>query len=240
MTASTKARALAVAALLPLTLAGCFEITTDAAFNDSGGVTAKVEFAVTQELAAMMSDPQFNKETQGGGSLFKDCAKPVEAKDLPEGVRSMQGVTGQRDGMQTCTVTAEIPDPIAALAKSKEKGATKGGDFTLEPITDGYRVRGMVDIGAVMGGAGGDAGKQLQGLGMMAGAMFGGRNLTLSLVGARIENANGQVSADQTRVTWKWPIASIFAGGTGAPLKIEADVIFRESLFSKWKRRIFG
>lgn len=223
---------------LCLLVAGCFEVSTDAGFDEAGGVTARIEFAMTQELAAMMNDPRFAKETRGGGNMFKDCDKPVADKDIPAGVTSVKGVLGQRDGMQTCTVTLIIPDPVAAIAKAKEKGETKGGDMTLERIADGYRVRGSMDIGVVLGSAGGDAAKQVQGMGMLAGAMFAGRNVTLSMSGARVDNANGQLSADRSRVTWKWPIASLF--GAGPPLKIEADVIFREGFLLKWKRRLFG
>lgn len=232
-------RRLSLAVALALPLGGCLEVASEANFDTSGSMTARVEFAVAPELAAIMSDPQFNKDTKDSGNLFRDCEKPVAAKDLPPGATSMTGKLGQRDGLQTCTLTIVMPDPVAAAEQAKAKGETKGGQFSLERISDGYRLRGTLSITDALGSADPNAAEQVRAMSALAGAMFAGRSVSVTLVGARIENANGQVSSDATRVTWKWPIATLLSGA-GGPLKIEADVIYADGFFARWKKRILG
>jgi hypothetical protein len=58
-------------------------------------------------------------------------------------------------------------------------------------------------------------------------AMFANRYLTLSLTGKRIENTNGELSADKSKVTWRYPLASLVNVSPDKPTTIEADIIYR-------------
>jgi cysteinyl-tRNA synthetase len=58
-------------------------------------------------------------------------------------------------------------------------------------------------------------------------AMFADRYLTLSLSGKRIENTNGVLSEDKSKVTWRLPLASLVAPTQDNPLTVEADIIYR-------------
>jgi hypothetical protein len=70
------AAALAAVALL---LAGCFEITKDAAFRENGEARVEIEMALAAELAALLKNPAFAKQMtkEGAPDLFADCGKPT-------------------------------------------------------------------------------------------------------------------------------------------------------------------
>lgn len=224
------AAALAAVALL---LAGCFEITKDAAFRENGEARVEIEMALAAELAALLKNPAFAKQMtkEGAPDLFADCGKPWPSdKPLPAGVRSVESRRGTRADMETCTFVAEVSDPVAAVASANEmqpppqhKMPKQEMSLTRLDGRPGYRLRFVLPPLKLPPTAGDtrDVGKAV------LDAMFVNRHFTISLSGQRIENANGELTPDGRRVTWRIPIATAIDPGRETPLTIEADIIYR-------------
>ncbi len=58
-------------------------------------------------------------------------------------------------------------------------------------------------------------------------AMFANRYLTLNISAKRIENTNGELSADKSKATWRFPLAAIASPSPDKPTSIEADIIYQ-------------
>jgi len=222
-----------VAVGLASLLAGCVELTNDAAFRESGEARVEVEIALAAELMAIATNPALAKELGGGGlpPLFGDCGKPWPANEpRPDGVRSVESRRGKRGDMETCTIVVDVIDPIVALENSRrisvpsvENMPKQDVSLTRLPGVPGYRLR-MSMTPPQSPELPREARKMAA---AMMKAMFADRYLTLSLSGKRIENANGEVSADKRKVTWKLPLASLVTPTPEKTVSIEADVIYR-------------
>lgn len=217
---------------LSILLAGCFELTKDAAFRENGEARVEVELALAAEVVALASNPAFAKQTGGGvPNPFGACGKPWPANEpLPDGVRSVESKRGKRGEMETCTMIFDVSDPIAAVESAKKvevpnADAVPKQDVSLTrlPGSSGYRLR-MVTTPANRPEVPPEAAKMAAAL--MA-AMFANRYITLSISGKRIENTNGERSEDKRKVMWRLPIVSLVAPNPEKPVSIEADIIYR-------------
>jgi hypothetical protein len=218
---------------LALMLAGCIEIANDAAFRPNGEARVEVETAISAELVALASNPAFAKAAGGEGipDPFGDCGKPWPAGEpLPDGVRSVESRRGKRGDMETCTMVIDVADPIAAIEKVKNVAVPSVENvpkhdiaLTRLPSASGYRLRVSMTPAATP-----DMPKEAaQMAAAMMKAMFADRYLTLSLSGKRIENTNGTLSPDKSKVTWRLPLASLVAPSPDKPVTVEADIIYR-------------
>jgi hypothetical protein len=226
-------RMMAASAVLgvSLLLSGCIELTKDATFHENGEVRVELEIGLSAELAAMLSNPELAKQFGTGNSLnpIADCGKPWPTNEpLPDGVRSAESRRGKRGDMETCTLIFDVSDPIAAVesamkAEVPNAHAVPKQDISLTRLPSGYRLRmGMTP--AKQPELPPEAAKMAAALMQ---AMFANRYLTLNLTGKKIENTNGELSADKSKVTWKLPLASLAAPSPDKPTTIEADVIYR-------------
>lgn len=223
---------LAAAALaLSLILAGCIEIAQDVAFRENGEARVELEIGLSAELAAMLSNPELAKQfgSEKTPNPIADCGKPWPASEpLPDGVRSVESKRGKRGDMETCTLIFDVADPIAAVEGVKKvevpnADAVPKQDVSLTRLPSGYRLR-MAMTPAKQPELPPEAAKMAAAL---VEAMFANRYLTLSLSGQRIENTNGELSADKRKVTWRLPLAAIASPSPDMPTSIEADVIYR-------------
>ena len=215
-------------------LAGCIDLTKQATFREDGGARVELEIGLSAELAAMLSNPELIKQMGGGGKTLNpiaDCGKPWPADDpLPDGVRSAETRKGKRGDTETCTLIFDVPDPMAAVesankAEIPNADAVPKQDVSLTRLSGapGYRLRmGMTP--AKQPDLPPEAAKMAAA--MMA-AMFANRYLTLSVSAKRIENTNGELSADKSKVTWRFPLASLANPTPDKPTNIEADIIYR-------------
>ncbi len=227
-------RTMATGAVLAtsLLLAGCIDLTKQATFREDGGARVELEIGLSAELAAMLSNPELIKQMGGGGktlSPIADCGKPWPADEpLPDGVRSAETRKGKRGDTETCTVIFDVPDPILAVesankAEIPNADAVPKQDVSMTRIPSGYRLRmGMTP--AKQPDLPPEAAKMAAA--MMA-AMFANRYLTLSVSAKRIENTNGELSADKSKATWRFPLASLANPTPDKPTSIEADIIYR-------------
>lgn len=219
--------------ILALSLAGCFEITKDAAFRENGEVRVEIEMALAAELAALLKNPAFAKQMakEGAPDLFADCGKPWPTdKPLPAGVRSVESRRGTRADMESCTFVAEVSDPVAAVVSANEMQPPPQHKVPKQEMSlvrldgrTGYRLRIVLPPLKLPTTAGDarDVGKAV------LDAMFVNRHFTISLSGQRIENTNGELASDARRVTWRIPIATAIDPGRQTPITIEADIIYR-------------
>jgi hypothetical protein len=143
-------------------------------------------------------------------------------------VRSAESRRGKRGDMETCTLVFDVSDPIAAVESAMKvevpnADAVPKQDISLTRLPSGYRLRmGMTP--AKQPELPPEAAKMAAALMQ---AMFANRYLTLNLTGKKIENTNGELSADKSKVTWKLPLASLVDPSPERPTTIEADVIYR-------------
>ena len=219
--------------ILALSLAGCFEITKDAAFRENGEARVEIEMALAAELAALLKNPAFAKQMakEGAPDLFADCGKPWPTdKPLPAGVRSVESRRGTRADMESCTFVVEVSDPVAAVVSANEMQPPPQHQVPKQEMSlvrldgrTGYRLRIVLPPLKLPTTAGDarDVGKAV------LDAMFVNRHFTISLSGQRIENTNGELASDARRVTWRIPIATAIDPGRQTPITIEADIIYR-------------
>jgi len=221
------------AMVLTLSLAGCFEITKDAAFREDGGARVEIEMGLSAAFATLLKNPVFAKQMaqEGAPDLFADCGKPWPAgKPIPAGMRSVESRRGKRADLETCTFVIDVSDPVAAAVSSKEMPPPAGDKMPTHSLSlvrlagrPGYRLRFAVNPlrppRARQDSR--NAGKAV------LDALFANRHLTLSISARRIENTNGELTPDGRRVTWRFPIASVIDPGRPAPLTFEADVIYK-------------
>ncbi|MEO8651026.1 MAG: hypothetical protein ABI391_01920 [Hyphomicrobiaceae bacterium] len=231
--AGMKASITAALAAATLALAGCLEISQDAAFRENGEVRFESEVALAPEITALMSNPIFTKQMgeQGVPDLLGECGKPWPAdKPMPAGVRSIESRRGKRGDMDTCTWTADVSAPIDAVESVKamkppSRHKLPEQEFSLARLEGrpGYRLR-IAITPLKLPPTPGDT----QNLGKaVLDAMFVNRHITLSLSGQRIENTNGALAPDGRRVTWRIPIATAIDPTRQTPLTIEADILYR-------------
>lgn len=220
-------------------LAGCFEVDTSANFYRQGQAKVKVEFAVSAELMAFAANPQFQKDGQSPVDWFDKCGEETSSSQLPDGVKSVRSTSGQRSGMFTCTIDAEVIDPIAAIKTAREK-QSGGPDLSIEKLhsADGYRIQATI---APPADGPFSSDKPEDGFAnSVAIAMFANRFITITLQGLRIENHNGELSEDQTKAVWKIPLLGVIGPGAKKPFEIKADVIYAEPWYIGLKRKLFG
>jgi len=213
-------------------LGGCLELAKEAAFRENGEARVEIEMALSAEVVALASNPAFAKQLGGDSApnLFGDCGKPWPANEpMPAGVRSIESKRGKRGDMETCTIVLDVVDPVLALetAKKVEVPSVENmpkQDVSLTRLADsGYRLK-MAMSPAQSPDLPPDAAKMAAAL---MKAMFADRYLTLSLSGRRIENTNGELTADKRKVTWKLPLASVVTPTPDKPVSVEADIIYR-------------
>lgn len=216
---------------ISLALAGCLEVSQDAAFRENGEARVEVEIAISAELVALASNPAFAKQPGAEGlNFFSECGKPWPAdKPLLEGVRSAESRRGKRGDMETCTIVFDVADPIVAVDSAKKieppsaEMPKQVTSLTRLPSNSGYRLymdipgRPQPDVPA----------EAAQMLVAMTKAMLANRFLAISLSGAKIENTNGVLAPDGRRVSWQIPIATAIDPSRQSPLTIEADILYK-------------
>lgn len=217
---------------MSLLLAGCIELTKSAAFRENGEARVELEVGMSAELTAMLSNPELMKQFGGGEKTLNpiaDCGKPWPSKEpLPDGVRSVETKRGKRGDMETCTLVFDVADPIAAVGSVKKveipnADAVPKQDVSMTRIPSGYRLRmGMTP--AKQPEMPPEAAKMAAAL---MEAIFANRYLTLNISAKRIENTNGELSADKSKATWRFPLASIASPSPDKPTSIEADIIYQ-------------
>ena len=221
-----------VALGVSLLLAGCIELTKNAAFRENGEARVELEIGMSTELSAMLSNPELMKQFGGGEKTLNpiaDCGKPWPSKEpLPDGVRSVETKRGKRGDMETCTLVFDVADPIAAVDSVKKveipnADAVPKQDVSMTRIPSGYRLR-MAMSPAKQPEMPPEAAKMAAAL---MEAMFANRYLTLNISAKRIENTNGELSADKSQATWRFPLASIASPSPDKPTSIEADIIYQ-------------
>ena len=241
-----KRAAIAASFAAALMLAGCFEISSDTVVKENGEATVSVEFAMAAELIAFMENPAFSNKEDGNRppDFLKDCGKPPSQDEpLPPGVRSFDQKRGMRAGMATCTMIIDLSDPILAFENAKKIEMARpdkapAPDFTLTRLDgqSGYQVRGKITLPSSPVPSGSPEAEKM-GQALMI-AMLGNRFVTVSITGQRIENANGEVSPDGRKVTWKIPLIALVSPNPAFPLEFNADVIYAEGMLAKWKRKL--
>ncbi|MFN3743881.1 MAG: hypothetical protein ACK4TL_04170 [Hyphomicrobiaceae bacterium] len=218
---------------LALLLAGCIELTKEAAFRESGEARVEIEMALLAELVALASNPALGKlaGSEGLPNLFGDCGKPWPANEpLPDGVRSVESRRGKRGDMETCTVILDVVDPVVALESARKVEVPSVENMPRQEVSltrlegsPGYRLRMAVspaqspDLPP----------EAVQMAAVLMKAMFADRYVTLHISGLRIENTNGELSPDRRKVTWRLPLADLVTPSADKPVTIEADVIYR-------------
>ncbi len=216
---------------MPLLLAGCIDLTKSATFHENGEARVELEVGMSAELAALLTNPQLAKQfgSDKTPNPLADCGKPWPTDEpLPAGVRTAETRKGKRGDMETCTIIFEVSDPVAAVesamkAEIPNADAVPKQDISMTRLPSGYRLRmGMQP--AKQPELPPEAAKMAA---AMMEAMFANRYLTLSLTGKRIENTNGELSADKSKVTWRFPLASLANVSPDKPTTIEADIIYR-------------
>ena len=226
-------RTMATGAVLTMTLllVGCIDLTKQATFRENGEARVELEVGMSAELAAILSNPELAKQfgSDKTPNPLADCGKPWPAdQPLPDGVRSAETRKGKRGDTETCTLIFEVSDPVAAVESAKKAeipnaDAVPKQDVSMTRIPSGYRLRmGMTP--AQQPDLPPEAAKMAA---AMVAAMFANRYLTVSLAAKRIENTNGELSADKSKVTWRFPLASLANPTPDKPTSIEADIIYR-------------
>ncbi len=226
-------RTMAVGTVLgaSLLLTGCIDLTKSATFHENGEARVELEVGMSAELAALLTNPQLAKQfgSDKTPNPLADCGKPWPTTEpLPAGVRSAETRKGKRGDMETCTLIFEVSDPVAAVESAMKveipnADAVPKQDVSMTRLPLGYRLRmGMQP--AKQPELPPEAAKMAA---AMMEAMFANRYLTLSLTGKRIENTNGELSADKSKATWRFPLASLANVSPDKPVTIEADVIYR-------------
>lgn len=217
---------------MSLLLAGCIELTNNSTFRANGEALVEIEVGMSAELVAVLSNPELVKQFGGGEKTpnpLADCGKPWPSSEpLPEGVRSVETKRGKRGDMETCTLVFDVADPIAAVGSVKKveipnADAVPKQDVSLARIPSGYRLR-MSMSPAKQPEMPPEAAKMAAAI---VEAMFANRYLTLNISAKRIENANGELSADKSKATWRFPLASIASPSPDKPTSIEADIIYQ-------------
>jgi|GEM_PF-998712 hypothetical protein len=224
--------------LATLLLNGCFEVNSEAEFKENGEVLLTVELAVSAELMAIISHPNFSEKRETELDFISDCETPRTAT-IP-GIRSLAGKLGQKSGMFTCTMTIDFSDPVLAYQHSRTSPEFRKGPFStfsIERLGDkeGYRIRGTIEPPKLTSSQ-----ESNQMADAMLVAMLANRFFTISMKAQRFENTNGDLQNDNQQVTWKIPLISLFSNRTQVPIRIEADVIYAESFISRWIRKLFG
>jgi hypothetical protein len=226
-------RMMAASAVLgvSLLLTGCIDLTKNATFLENGEARVELEVGMSAELAALLTNPQLAKQfgSDKTPNPLADCGKPWPTNEpLPDGVRSAESRRGKRGDMETCTLIFDVSDPIAAVERAMKVEVPNADsvpkqDISLTRLPSGYRLRmGMTP--AKQPELPPEAAKMAA---AMMEAMFANRYLTLSLTSKRIENTNGELSADKSKVTWRFPLASLANVSPDKPTTIEADIIYR-------------
>lgn len=219
--------------VLVLMLAGCIELNKSAAFRENGEARVEVEMAISAEIVALATNPAFAKQVGGEGipNPFGDCGKPWPAGEpLPEGVRSVESRRSKRGDMEICSMIFDVADPIAAIEKAKKVTVPKFDNvpkqdisLTRLPTASGYRLR----ISMTPAQSPDIPKEAAQMAAAMMKAMFADRYVTLNLSGKRIENTNGTLSDDKSKVTWRLPFVSLLSQDPDKPVIVEADIIYR-------------
>jgi hypothetical protein len=223
-------------------LTGCFEVSSDTKFHPSGDVTATVEIALGEELARMLQDPsvmeQIGKQAGGDGNalksldLFKQCENPLPPEARPKSVKSLTGKLGKRDEFTTCTLTAEVIDPVALYDEAQQQAKARGngdlGDMSLTRSADSssYKLRfapKAPDLGKLDPKQQAEMKQQMA----MIGALLAQFHVKVSISGKRIEASNGTINADMTTATWALPIAKMIMPGGGPMPSVEATIVYK-------------
>lgn len=219
--------------MLAGSLSGCFAITQEAAFDESGAARIEAEVALAPELSALLSNPVITEQMrqQGVSDLLGDCGKAWPAdKPIPDGVRSIVSRRGKRGDSVTCTWTVDVSDPAAAAAgtqrmQQQARLHMPAQEFSLVPLDGrpGYRLR-IVLPSLKLPHVRGD---QINFGKAALDAIFLNRHMTFGISAQRIENTNGELTPDRRHVKWHIPIATAIDPSRQTPISIEADIIYR-------------
>jgi hypothetical protein len=213
-----------------LLLAACFDVSGKAAFKPDGTAAIELEIAVSLQFAALAA----GMSKDGSGDPLKDCSPDSpRAAEVPPGISVVQVTRGMRGESMTCTITFNVKDPVEALKdfkpkKAEDKDPLEIREFRLTRLTDGaYAFRAEVVVPQRPAEAKPKDGAEEMGAGIVM-AMMANHYITLTLSGQRVENANGDVSADGKSVTWKLPMIVLVKPPPGFRQELRANIVYEE------------
>ncbi len=248
------ARLLAVA-MLSLGLGGCFEVSGRMDFNEAGGSTTRIEIAIPKSVAdelAKTGNP--GKPKKGAKKSAKSAADQNEFGDMcralpgelkPKPVKgkskaappseppasTFSAEVSMRDDKIVCSIIEVTADPVKSNVETLQRDKIPAWFSQLDRLAsgDGYRLRMRLSLMEMMANdkTVTKADRAVM-RGMVAAFIEPEMVTTMTISGRRIENSNGDVSADGASVTWKLPLAKLFDPAAGAaPVVIEADILFK-------------
>lgn len=219
------------AAAAALLVAGCFDVAGKAQFKPDGSAAVEVDLAISMQFAALVA----GLAKDGGGDPLKDCvdAGPRQS-EIPAGVSEVKFTRGTRGESMTCTVSFNAKDPVELLKDVRPKPPDDKDPVEIKAFSFSRRDERAYafrsEIAALPKAEKPKDGAEEFGANI-AMAMMANRFLTLTLSGERIENANGDVSADGKSVTWKVPLMILMKPPPGYRQEFRADVVYKESGF---------
>jgi hypothetical protein len=216
-----------VVVALAVLLGGCFDFTTDAKFRPDGTALIDFEIAVATQLLAM--------EGVKANSL-ENCA--ILQGRLRPGVKVLKAAQGTRGDMMTCRAKVEIEDPVKSLQVWEATPSGKEAPSILPPNFRLQRrdARSYTLIGVFKPKV--EPGNPLGGKSPVAAVLLASMSnhfITLSVSGARIENATGELSPDKRTVTWKLPLVMLVDPPPGFIQEVRADIVYQETLTERVK-----
>ena len=223
-----------LAMIIAAPLAGCFEVSAEAQFQQDGTAVVTAEIGVAAELIALAANAPANGSSPA--DLITNCGDIARKSEERKGVRSISAKMGQRNGLVTCTLRIELSDPVAALQDVAAQG--NGPPFTIE--RDGqyaYGIKGRFQSGMLPGPPGPSA-QEAQMQRGIAVAMLAGRYLTVSLHGLRVETGNGELQEGGKKAVWKIPLVALMNPQIAAAQAIDAKVTYNETWMEKALRWI--
>lgn len=239
----------AVIAASTFGLCGCFELSSRTSANPDGSLTIASDFGLDKAVAAEIgkiagggkpgdgaTPGDFASMCKSGldGALkeMQSALGPGAAKDVAPTQTSVpkgSGTVSERDGLLVCTFSITMRDPVGQYAEMAKISGIGGAVNSIEllPGGNGYRFKSSLKMADLTKEQTMSKEEQQQ-LAMMAGLIPREMTTSVTIMGLRIENSNGAVSADGKSVTWKMPLHKILDMRPEAePLTMTADVYFK-------------
>lgn len=213
-----RVRASIMVLLLPLTLAGCFDMRQDLTIVDGDHAELRVRLAVDAAIIAMSTQ-------NGKPDTFCDSATSPRFEGVEYAmVRTAEG----GDFVCSYTMTGPIEALSRMLASNQVLGAPQGADAQERPTMaialsaegDNYRFAVSVPMSAMFPDDQPENGMDMK---PMMAAMLAGRSLSWSVTAPTIVETNGTLSEDGNTVSFSAPLAMGLAEGQSDP---EFHVVF--------------
>lgn len=215
-----------------LALTGCIDVTEDIWLDESGRCRLEITTAIREDW--LRADPQgkLDGEVRTAMERLRDQAVNEFGARV-----SLRDTT--QDGKRFYTFIANLDSPEATAAllnhfhqppADHEAGQASRPARHVTRFTQPYR--GTLHFEKHLSGATPGAQDTPQMRALLA-SLFRDNQLTVTLHAPGISRANGEISADGTRVTWSIPL-SRFIEEPGFEMKLSADVPFRPIRWLWW------